>query len=152
MVILSQRDPRWASEKMGVSYVTVGRYGCLITCLSMVSDFFNKFKTPRNLARYLKYTGDGLVIWSSLPSVLPFKLEKRLYRRDDTEIKRSLRLPNTAVVLQVDHYHWVLACGTYRLAPWIYKIADPWTGRTLPLAKPFSSYKNITGSAHLIAT
>lgn len=151
MQVLSQRDPRWANEKLGTSYVTVGRYGCTITCLSMLSDFFGRFKTPRYLAKYLKYTKDGLIIWGSMPAVLPFKLEKRLYRRDDAEIKKSLKDPKKAVILQVDNYHWVVCLGTYRFAPWIYRCADPWTGKKQVLLRPLGLYSKITGSAHLIA-
>jgi hypothetical protein len=150
MQALSQRDPRWASEKLGTSYVTVGRYGCTITCLSMLSEYYKDFKTPRNLARYLKYTKDGRVIWDSLPAVLPFKLEKRLYRRDDERIKKSLKDPNRAVIFQVDYHHWVVACGTYKFAPWIYRVADPWIGKKAALIKPFLPYRQITGSAHFI--
>ena len=148
MQILSQRDSRWAAEKLGTSYVTVGRYGCTITCLSMLSGYFKSFKTPRFLAKYLKYTRDGLIIWSSMPYVLPFRLDKRLYRQDDIEIKKSLDDPDKAVILQVDNFHWVVCLGVYRFAPWIYRIADPWTGKKKAFV--FSGYKKITGSAHLI--
>lgn len=152
MITLSQRDKRWASEKLGASPFIVGRYGCTITCLSMLSDHFNAFKTPRYLARYLKYTKDGLVYWNSLPQSLPFKLKKRLYQRNDKEILESLDEPDEAVILQVDNYHWVVACGVYRFAPWIYRIADPWIGKKKALVKPFSPYSEITGSAHFVLT
>jgi ABC-type bacteriocin/lantibiotic exporter with double-glycine peptidase domain len=144
MQILSQRDPRWAAQKLGKSVCTVGRYGCTITCLSMLSDWFKKFRSPWDLARELSYTIDGLVIWSSLPKVLPFKLEKRLYSKNDAEIVKSLKDPKKAVILQVDGYHWVLLLN--KIGP-LYWIADPWTG-----SKKFlnGSYKSITGSAHFI--
>ena len=99
-------------------------------------------------ARYLKYTHDGLLIWGFLPTALPFKLEKRLYRRDDKAINESLAHPDKAVILQVDNYHWVVCLGVYKFAPWFYRIADPWFGRKMAL--PLSGYKEITGSAHLI--
>jgi hypothetical protein len=146
MLILGQRDSRWKDEKIGTTHLTIGRWGCTITCLSMLSDYFNGFKTPRFLAKYLKYTKEGLIIWDSLPSILPFKLEKRLYKRNDEEIKKSLSDPERAVILQVDGCHWVLALGYYKLAPSIYRIADPFFGDKSTSLR----YKKITGSAHMI--
>ena len=148
MLHLSQRDEKWASEKLGKSYVTVGRYGCLVTSLSMLSSYYGGYKSPKALAKGLSYTKDGLVIWSSLPKMLPFELDRRLYRRDDKAIKASLKDPDTAVILEVDNYHWVVAIGFYKFAPWVYRIVDPWTGRVTNMA--IGPYKRITGSAHLI--
>ena len=116
----------------------------------MLTDYFSAFKgewkSPDQLAQKLKFNVEGMIIWSSLPDVVQFKLEKRLYGRFDNEIKKSLDSPDRAVLLQVDHYHWVVALGKSFFGG--YKVADPWTG--LKTIVPSKAYKTITGSAHMI--
>lgn len=36
--LLAQRDPRWASQRLGNGSVTIGSDGCVITCLAMALD------------------------------------------------------------------------------------------------------------------
>ena len=148
MLILKQSDPKWGSTKMNGSYATLSRYGCLVTSLSMLSSYFGAYRTPKALAKGLSFTKEGLLIWGSMPKLLPFKLEERLYSRDDRKIKGALAHPDKAVVLQVqNHSHWVVWLGTYKYAPWVYRIADPLFGKKV--AFPFSGYSNITGAAIL---
>lgn len=146
MIKLSQRDSRWASTKIGYSSITVGRYGCTLTCISMLSDYFGCFLDPKRLAsEILKFTKDGLILWGSVTSKIPcMEFEKRLYKRDDAEIDLSLKDPKKAVILQVELYHWVVALRKLPLG--VYLIADPWTG-TVRLS---TAYKNISGSAHFL--
>lgn len=148
MLILGQRSPEWAEQKLGNSPFKIGRYGCTLVCLSMLTDYFSQFKgtwkSPDQLASKLSFTKDGLIIWSSLPAHTQFRLEKRLYSRNDVSIKESLKDPKRAVALQVENYHWVLALGKSPLGG--YKIADPWSGDKTTTRK----YKAITGSAHFI--
>jgi ABC-type bacteriocin/lantibiotic exporter with double-glycine peptidase domain len=146
MIILSQRDARWSAEKIGKSLITIGRYGCTLTCLSMLSSYFGGYRTPAALARGLSFTSGGLIIWSSMPKLLPFKLEKRLYSRNDDEIMKSLKDAKRAVILQVDGFHWVVALSKIPFTKH-YRIGDPWTGKKSTTL----SYKAITGSAHVLA-
>ena len=146
MITLSQRDSRWSQIKLGDSPLTVGRYGCTTTCVSMLTDYFKCFVDPGAMAKErLRFTSGGLLIWSSV-NFPRMKFEKRLYSRNDAEIVKSLlRDPNRAVIFEVDYSHWVVATGKL---PWtdIYTIADPWRGdRSLS-----TRYKRITGSAHFI--
>ena len=148
MKILSQRNPQWANQKLGKSFFNIGRYGCTITCISMLTDYFSQFsgifKTPKDLAQGLEFTEEGYLVWSSLLKITQMRLEKRLYNRDDVSIIHSLKDPKRAVILQVDGFHWIIALK--KLPFGVYWIADPWTG-----TKRFSTaYNKITGSAHLI--
>lgn len=64
MTPISQRDPRWASLKLGTSSTdTIGNYGCLITCFAMYVG-----KTPIEINDLLKanggYQDNDLFIWS----------------------------------------------------------------------------------------
>jgi ABC-type bacteriocin/lantibiotic exporter with double-glycine peptidase domain len=147
MIYLSQRDPRWSHVKLGDSQLTVGRYGCTTTCISMISDYFRCYVRPDIIAADAsRYTKDGLVLWQNM-KFANFKFEKRLYTRDDTEIITSLKDPKKAVILQVDNQqHWVVALSK----TWFgkdYNVLDPWFGDKRTAC---GTYKNITGSAHFV--
>lgn len=145
MQILSQRDSKWSSQKLGASNLTVGRYGCTTTCISMLSDYFGCYASPLVLASNPKnYTKDGLVIWGAF-HFFTMKFEKRLFGRNDTAIQESLKNPRKAVMLQVnDGAHWVVAIRKTLFGN-SYIVADPWNGDKCNVIK---RYKNITGSAH----
>ena len=146
MIKLSQRDPQWATVKLGKSSLTVGRYGCTTTCISMLTSYFGCYRTPPDIAKILqKYTPDGLVLWSTL-DVPCMKFVGRIYTRMDSEIDASLKDPDKAVILNVANgSHWVVAIKRVPLTS-TYLIADPWDGRV----KLSTAYRNITGSAHYI--
>lgn len=130
MIKLSQRDIRWAGERMGNSNVTVGRYGCLITSLSMLSDYFKPFHAPNYMAHNLGFTKDGLLIWGSMSKELSFKLYQRFNGYGwlaESMCKQALKDKDQAVVLQVQGYHWVVAIRKNLFKG--YTIADPWTGK-----------------------
>ena len=111
--------------KLGESVCTVGRYGCLITGISMFLDYFGRYKDPGLLASILEFTKDGLILWGSLHRV-GLKLDKRGYGRNDSDIQAALKNPATVCILQVQGNHWVLATGKRLLGG--YNIADPWFG------------------------
>lgn len=143
MKILSQRDLQWSQVKLGISSLTVGRFGCTTTALSMASDYFKCYSSPGIIAQNNNnYTGQGLIIWKNL-NFPCFKFFKREYGKNDIGITIALKDPNQIVLLQVqDGAHWVL--GYSKLLLGSYKIADPWFG-DICLA---SRYKNITGAAY----
>lgn len=144
MKILSQHDLLWASRKLGSSNMTVGRYGCTTTCISMLSDYFGSYKSPVELASNTNnYTSNGLIIWKNL-KFDKMKFDRRSYLQDNTGIHQALIDPNKAVMLEVnDSQHWVVA-----LRPtWFsnsYWVADPWSGDKCNVIR---RYKNITGAA-----
>ena len=48
--IYSQRDPQWASQKLGtVTGATIGQYGCFITSFAMTARYFGHQITPNAL-------------------------------------------------------------------------------------------------------
>lgn len=144
MKLLSQRDPRWAALKIGASNLTIGRYGCTLTCMSMLTDYFDHWGSPEQIAGHDEwFTKDGLVNWKAL-KLKAMSFEKRLYGRNDAEIVKSLNDPNKAVILQVENYHWVVCLGKDIFGR--YRIADPWFGDKASINR----YKSITGSAHFI--
>jgi hypothetical protein len=148
MLHLSQRDSRWSQVKLGASSLTVGRYGCTTTCISMLTSLFNCTVLPGEIAHNAaNYTKDGLVIWQAL-SFKKVAFEKRLYGFQPNEIDESIKHPKKAVILQVnDGAHWVVAIRKAYFGN-DYIVLDPWTGKKVGAR---AAYKNITGSAHFIA-
>jgi hypothetical protein len=146
MKLLSQRDNKWVNNRIGESPITVGGFGCLITSLSMFSDWYGKYRDPAWMAKNLKFTKDGLFLWPSMnDSELPFKFVYRYYKRDDKKIKEILNSKDNACVLQVNNgKHWVALVGYSRI--YGYKIADPFYGDIIYINK---HYPNITGFAEI---
>jgi len=152
---LSQRDPKWANIIMGNGSLTVGRYGCLTTCISMLTDYFGCKQTPAQIAlNKSNYSGDSNISWIGLdfPTFSFRWREGNLF--SDANNKVSLDMvksymvkngkgePDRAVLLEVaNRSHWVVALwpvGDDILA------IDPWDGKT---CKVFEKYHNITGAA-----
>ena len=73
--LYSQKDARWAFEKLGTSASTIGGYGCLLTCAAMNCLYFGKLTNPHMLnqamVRVNGYANGNLWKWWSLPLVYP---------------------------------------------------------------------------------
>lgn len=144
MLDYSQRDYRWANKKIGASQLTIGRYGCTITCIADLSTYFGDNMTPAEVADKLQFTKDGLIIWSSV-NFEHFKFSQRLYTHSPILERAALFDPNQAVILQVHNgSHWVVLTGLLQQGK-DYQIADPWLGDRSSLIQ---RYENITGAAY----
>lgn len=145
MIRLSQRNPAWASNKLGLSLLTLGRYGCTTTSISMLSDYFSQYISPDKIASHGEwYTKDGLILWDKL-SFGKFKFVKRGYGQNDADICEYLKDPKKAVILEVNNRaHWVVAIKKALFSKDNYIVADPWYGRDVDCKKV---YHNITGYA-----
>jgi ABC-type bacteriocin/lantibiotic exporter with double-glycine peptidase domain len=148
MIILSQKNPSWRWELIGKSYLHIGNYGCLIACLSMLSDWYGNYRDPKWMARNLSFTNGGLLLWLSITSSkLPMSFVYRYYKQDDRKIREILASKDNACILQVPfggYTHWVVLIGYSKLKG--YKIADPWDGKIKWLN---TSYKKIIGFAEI---
>jgi len=146
MVILSQKDKRWAGTFIGNTKLTVYNYGCTITALSMLSSWYGVYRNPAWMAKNLKFTETGLLYWSSIgQSELNMNFVYRYYTRDDKKIQSIIASRDNACLLQVNNKkHWVLAMSYSRLKG--YTIADPIDGK-IKLLK--DAYPNITGFAEI---
>ena len=141
LTIYSQRNPKWVNKIMKPSKLTLGRYGCTTTSIAMAGSYFGEKLTPADVCEKIKYTPDGLIIWSTC-EFKKFKFVVREYGRKDQNIIAGLNDPNMIVLLQVaDGSHWVLCTGKYGKD---YRIADPWDG----VRKLSSVYQNITGASY----
>ena len=136
---LSQRDTRWASHKLGYSYYTIGGYGCLITAISMILNWYGKSTDPAQLndalVRVGGFTGANLY-WNAIAQVQPdvylakaidcYYIPAPLHEID------ALLADDVPVLVHVDFtpggavdQHWVLIVGK---SGDDYIINDPWTG------------------------
>ena len=137
---LSQRDTRWASHKLGYSYYTIGGYGCLITAISMILNWYGKSTDPAQLndalVRVGGFTGANLY-WNAIAQVQPdvylaksidcYYIPAPLHEID------ALLADDVPVLVHVDfnlstpavEQHWVLIVGK---SGGDYIMNDPWTG------------------------
>jgi hypothetical protein len=138
---LSQRDPRWAGEKLGFdTTVTIGSDGCTLTCLAMLVNGYGFSETPSTLNRKLKDMGSGvgflgsLIVWPGLTQAFP----KIVFRgiiicRDQPapigDINNSLEA-GQPLVIEIDESpatglqnHWVVI---YARQGNDYLMLDPW--------------------------
>lgn len=148
--IYSQRDSRWATQRLGtVNNTTIGDYGCYVTSMAMVASYFGNSVTPSELDDIFtnnKWYSDGnmmvdnnlhkaysdIIYKSSLDfSSVPADLSKLQQLNSDV---------NTLVILEVDfnpsqigvqtHFVVCVDCDGIKVT-----IADPWTGTICDITK-----------------
>lgn len=157
MIYLSQRDLKWAGDRLGASSLTVGKFGCTTTAIAMVAHDFGCYKSPLELAHNANnYTADGLVLWNRLNKT--FEGQMRFVWRgygykgagyvsrmlDFTPILKALENPNQRVILQVnDGAHWVKLEKKNTIGK-DWTAIDPWDGKECQV---LAKYGNITGYA-----
>jgi hypothetical protein len=144
----SQNDPVWKNFKIGDSSLSVGDYGCLISCIATLSSYFGENKTPGELCRIKKlFTPSGLVIWKKIDEV--YKTMRFLYRyyqfNERVADDALLKDPNKCIIFQVDNKkHWVSALKKVYGG---YVCHNPWS---YPASNKTYKFREITGMAALI--
>lgn len=149
--LLCQRNQHWANNKIGKSWLTIGKQGCALTCLSMVSAQFGHFMDPAQIAKNVGwFTPTGLIIWKAL-KIPQVNFTWRWYIENDNQILMAINDPSKAMILNVwGGKHWVQAIKQVKTKNGFdYLCADPWTGK-MCYAK--QTYGNIVGSAYFIKT
>jgi len=127
MLSYSQRDTRWRDKRIGNTNLSIGRFGCTISCIADLSTYFGDNLTPSEVNDNAKFLSDGRIIWSSL-HLANFVFVKRTYFRNNTDFILALSDSNRAVILSVaGGSHWVVATGWQKEIN-DFKIADPWLG------------------------
>lgn len=150
--ILSQRDSRWAWKYLGFSTGTIGNFGCLIACITMLARESDISRTND----LMKATGDfnlgngggayagNLVVWGNVQNAIKsLKLIERGWSYNNDKVKAWLA-KGYPVIVQVDATpigsprsdHFVLYVGDQ-------KLVDPWTGKI----RPTSDFPEVLGYA-----
>ena len=157
--VYNQRDIRWAAHPLGTKS-TIGAHGCLMTCASMVCNFFGHASNPLQLNDWLTanegYLDGNLFLWAKIEELYPdMKFSGFVYNPTTAQIREAI-LAGTLPILYVDfddstpliEMHWVLGIGVTTSDV---IIADPWTGNIGRLtdiySKPvirFGSYRRLS--------
>ena len=125
MTYYGQRDPRWATVKLGKTNRTLAQVGCTTCCIADASSWFRMERRPDTLARTLDYTADALILWGSL-SKIGLKLTLRFKGYNPAVIAEALKNPDKTVALNVDRGgHWVFALRDLGFGK--YWVHDPWS-------------------------
>ncbi len=134
---LSQTDPAWKNKKLGNDTITIGKFGCLLTCMAMVANSYGFKETPDTLNDKMKAAGGfqgALVIPAAMPNALPGIIYRNFIQCRDqpapvAEIDASLAA-SKPVIIEVDYSpaqglqnHWVVL---YAKQADDYLIRDPW--------------------------
>lgn len=141
---LNQRDDRWAKEKLGTSINSIGNYGCLLVCCTMIAKYYGHEVDPIILnSLFVKngsYQNGNLYRWyEGLPKVFndikctklvntPANLTKAQFDEIDNELSAG-----RPVIFQVDfnpqdapvQTHFVLCVAKENDN---YIVNDPWYG------------------------
>lgn len=146
-MILSQRDPRWRSEHLGYSQLTIGGEGCLTTVLAMINNQFGQNCTPADVAKHHEfYNQAGLILWNNIDmkGAVP-QTNPRSYGFDKARILAALLDPinqQVALEVQLSHgTHWLRASGLNGDGAIL--ADDPWFGDNCDIVKRYGA---ITGA------
>jgi hypothetical protein len=139
MQLIGQRDVKWAGKTIGDSKSLIKDYGCTISGISMLSDWYGCFHDPGWMAKNLRFLRD-LIIWASVEDKLCFKWVWRQYGYNEKRILDSLGGKTTSCLFQVYRRHWVV--GIRKIGSY-YWIADPWYPKRRMIHK-----SAISGSSH----
>lgn len=86
----SQKDPRWANDRMGGSGASMEAEGCLVTAAAMALSNMGFQTNPGDLNKRLKqkggYTGSGQLIWKGISDVTNGKAQARFYTTVSNDI------------------------------------------------------------------
>lgn len=131
---LSQRDTKWASQKLGFGTGTIGSYGCLITAVAIginsqganlgVGEVNDKLKSVNGFAGDTK----NLLVWSALPKAFPQIKSNGIPEAYNNDVAIGMLNRGIPVIVEVDGTpigapsHWILLIGGG-------KMCDPWTGK-----------------------
>ena len=87
LVRISQQDPRWKNIKLGYSDLTLGSYGCALTCVAMYLSGFDYLENVASLNTKMKNVGgfvDAAIMWSAVSLIYPKIKYKNLILCRDT--------------------------------------------------------------------
>jgi hypothetical protein len=160
---LSQMDPRWKDKPLGASSMTIGKYGCLMTSMTMVANSLGFDLTPDTVNEKMKAVSGfqgALIIPALFPKAVPGMLYNSYIQCRDqpaplAEIDASLAA-GKPVIVEVNYApdaglqnHWIVL---YEKRGSDYLIRDPYPfpadTKELPLLT--SRYKFAGSAAKII--
>ena len=128
-MIVSQRDPKWGSIKLGTSSTTISGYGCTITSLGYLVGM-TPDKVNERMNAVGGYANGNLVIWTKVQEAIGVTCY-RYTTYDNAKVVEAITA-NGACLAEVDAKaiggtgkHWVVMIGNKL-------VEDPWFGAQRP--------------------
>ena len=148
IIPMCQRDLRWGNKLLGFNTdkrFTISSYGCLITCVSCVCNYYGETTDPNKMNEDLKqisgFANGGYYVWGSVTRLYPEIKESVVYTPTLLTNDQMLRIKNSIkndhpVMLEIDFapqtsvadMHFVLATDWDDSDEDNITIMDPWTG------------------------
>jgi len=152
--LFSQRDARWRNVQLGTSNVTIGGYGCVITCIAMLLSRYGYKETPLTVNEQAKahhgFHSGAYFIWESVIRIWPEvhllkKIDCRSTPAPIAQIDAELTAGRPVIVyVDFDHdsanglqTHFVLLVG--KNGDQDYWCNDPWTGEQVSLVEAYGT-------------
>ena len=140
-VAFMQKDPRWASHRLGKSADTLETDGCLVTAAAMALGNLGYETDPGDLNKRLTqvdgFTRQGWLIWSAIDKVTDGTATARYYDEVSTEIIESCMAdgyyPLARFYLPNGRSHWAVIL---RRSEQGFHMRDPLHPSELPLIFP----------------
>jgi len=133
-VYFSQKDPRWAGDRLGKTRDTMESDGCLVSATAMVLGNLGFETNPGDLNKRLTdvdgYTSQGWLIWSAIDKVTDNKATARYYDEVSNEIIDD---PLARFILPNGRSHWSVII---RRSEFGYHMRDPLHPSEQPLIFP----------------
>lgn len=142
-VYYSQKDPRWAADRLGKTRDTMESDGCLVSATAMVLGNLGFDTDPGDLNKRLTdvdgYTSQGWLIWSAIDKVTDNKATARYYDEVSNEIIDGCIAdgfyPLARFILPNGRSHWSVII---RRSEYGYHMRDPLHPSDQPLIFPRS--------------
>ncbi len=140
-VIYNQKDPRWASDRLGNTHDTMGGEGCLVTAASMALSNLGFQTNPKDLNQRLtqtrSYTPKGWLIWDGIRRVTDGRAVATYYDTVDASTidscMRGGQYPMVQFYLPNGRSHWAMIV---KHDPRGYHMRDPLRISEKPLIFP----------------
>ena len=124
MKVLSQRDPKWAKQKLGKCGCTLGSHGCAVTSVAMIAG-----TTPDKVNAKKPFVGKCM-------DIIDWSIAAKQWKLNYSPVRNKVvKYPCIAEVKLGKGQHFIVLDGKNQL--------DPWTGKVTKGYK-IISYRNIT--------
>ena len=141
IVAYSQKDPRWAGERMGGSGASLKAEGCLVTASAMALTNLGYKINPGDFNRALKnnggYNARGQLVWASIERITAGRLKATFYNEVNAGIIDGCLArgdyPLARFILPSGRTHWSMIV---RRSSYGYHMRDPLHISSQPLIFP----------------
>lgn len=132
MTLYSQNDPRWKNKKLGTGNGTIGKLGCALTCIAMLSDTRPDVLNDE-LIRGGAFVSGDLMVWDRAAA-----LKGLPYSANRTSV---IKYP---VVVETDHYKPQGIPQHFYILHANGSVWDPADGKIKPNPYNKKSYRNVS--------